>query len=71
MSILHTFPLAVIEDATGKTLHETAHFKGYIPQKLEYFTVNNSVRYRVLQREFFYNADMEVIAVELIVVVLG
>ena len=65
MSILHTFLLAVIETETGKTLHETSHFKGYIPQRNEYFTVNKHIRYRVTNREFFYNSDMEVIAVEL------
>jgi hypothetical protein len=68
MSILHTFPLTVLSDITGERLHETPHFKGYIPQRGECFKVGSNLQYCVQRREFYYNEDMEVIAVELYVV---
>lgn len=65
MSCKKSFPLAIISTQTGQVLKEVTDFTGYLPDKKEYFTVDKSTDYRCDSRHFFYDADMNVTAVEL------
>ncbi len=62
-----SFPLSIFHSTTGALIAECQDFSGYLPNRKEYFTLNNLDRYQVRFREFFYDAqdNMRIIGVEL------
>lgn len=59
------FPLTIIDSDSGQILYECVNFTDYPPQHKEHFTFDKQRRYRVSRREFFYDTQMKLVAVEL------